>query len=614
MNKSRLWSLARVAGAIALAGATGSAGQAPSAPPPATFGEAVDVEIVDVDIWVTDRQGRPVSGLQAKDFKLLHDGQPVEITNFVELRPAAAAAPVARPADPAAPAPVPAPPEVPGSLVLYFDQLHLQPRDYPGLLRGVAQLLAAATVPIDRVMVLRQDRDLHLEMPFGSSRQTLDAALQRIASSNPPGPAVEAEHLMGEVNQAWQESEELSSSGARGVAAAPGGDRASTSQGGARGVLGGGAQSVGSGSGGIGAGSEACDLFVDRVEGTVDNWVRERNDRTGTTLRHLFQTGVILSGLPGMKTLVYLSDALETEPAGPIAAAVGTLCPGRSLDIGQPEMPRDLIALTRHLNTNEVTVYALQASGLQVDQTSTAGSPAFTGGMRASRFSSAFESAQRTAQRQGMGSLADETGGKLVFNRNDFGAELEGIGRDMRSYYSIGYRPPAGGGAGEHRIEIALADRSLTARYRRGYREKDAEQRMREVLEGVLYLGITDNPLQVRLGAGDVRPSGDKFTLPLHVFVPVDRLAFLGAGDKPAAELKMLVLARSTSTAHQEWQTKAFRIRRQPGASGSADLAIELKLEPGTHVVAVGVRDQASRATSLVSTTLQVGGGPVGGG
>jgi len=603
MNKSRLWFLVRAVGVIALAGAAGSAGQAPSGAP-ATFGEAVDVEIVDVDVWVTDRQGRAVSGLQAKDFKLLHDGQPVEITNFAELR--AAAAPAAKPADPAAPAPAPAPPEAPGSLVLYFDQLHLQPRDYPGLFAGVAQLLAAATVPVERVMVLRQDRDLHLEVPFGSSRQTLDAALQRIASSNPPGPAVEAEHLMGEVNQAWQESEELSSSGARGVAAAPGGERAA--QGGARGVLGGGAQSVGSGSGGIGAGSEACDLFVDRVEGTVDNWVRERNDRSSTTLRHLFQTGIILSGLPGMKTLVYLSDALETEPAGPIAAAVGTLCPGRSLEMGQPEMPRDLIALTRHLNTNQVTVYALQASGLQVDQSSTAGSRTFAGGMRASRFSTAFESAQRTAQRQGMGSLAEETGGKLVFNRNDFGAELEGIGRDMRSFYSIGYRPPAGGTAGEHRIEVVLADRSLTARHRRGYREKDTDQRMREVLEGVLYLGITDNPLQVRLGAGEVRASGDQFVLPLHVFVPVERLAFLGAGDKPAAELKMLVLARSTTSARQEWQTKAFRIRRAAGAVGAADLSIDLNLGPGAHVVAVGVRDQASRLTSLVSTTLQVGG------
>jgi VWFA-related protein len=474
------------------------------------------------------------------------------------------------------------------------------------MLAGVAQLLGV--VPAERVMVLRQDLDLHLEARLGSSREVVDAALGRVAASRSGGTPVEAEQLMGDLSLAWQESEELSGARTRGLEAMPGGERSTA--GGARGALSGG-NDVGPSGGGGGSGSapgpDACDLFVDRIGGAVDSWVRDRTDRTATTLHHLYQTGVILSGLPGVKTVVYFSDALETEPGAPATAAIGTICPGQSLDFARPDMPQDLLALTRHLNTNQVTIHSLQASGLQMAHSGSAGSRSFSGGIRSSRVSSAFDSAQRTSQRQGMGTLADETGGRLAFNQNDLGGELERIGRELQSYYSLAYVPPPGGSAGEHRIEVALADHSLEARYRRGYREKDADQRMRELLESVLYLGTVENPLEVRLGAGAVRPRGDRFVLPLHAFVPVERLEFAGPQDKPAAELRMSVLARSAASPRQEWQTRAFRILRPPGARGAADLGLELELDRGTHVVAVALRDQASRIVSVVSTTLDVG-------
>ncbi|HEV8628731.1 MAG TPA: VWA domain-containing protein, partial [Thermoanaerobaculia bacterium] len=401
------------------------------------------------------------------------------------------------------------------------------------------------------------------------------------------------------VSQAWQESEDEAGSADRGMSAAPGGERSAATP---RGALGGG--SLNSGSSALT--SNTCDLFVGRMAPAIASWVHERNDRTAVTLRHLQQAGSILAGIPGVKTLVYISDSLETEPAAPLAAAVGALCPGQHLDITQQEMPRDLLALTRHLNTNQVTIYALQASGLRVADSGTAGSRGAAGGALGARVTSAFESAQRTGERRGMGVLADETGGRLVFNQNDFGSELQTIGREAQTYYSLGYRPPNGGAAGEHRIEVALKDRSLTARYRRGYREKDGEQRLRELLEGALYLGITVNPLDVRLGAGEVRPRGERHVLPLHIFVPVEGLSFLGAPDAAAAELHVQVLARNAGNPREAWVVKAFRIRRPAGAAGKADLAVEVELDPGTNVVAVGLRDEASRATSLVSTTVEI--------
>src|SRR5688500_490624 len=66
--------------------------------------ESIEVRVVNVDVVVTDRDGKPVTGLTAKDFEVLEDKGPQTITNFYEVRNGSAAevatpdaAPVARP-------------------------------------------------------------------------------------------------------------------------------------------------------------------------------------------------------------------------------------------------------------------------------------------------------------------------------------------------------------------------------------------------------------------------------------------------------------------------------------------------------------------------------------
>jgi len=53
-----------------------------ASPQPPTFGERIDVEVVNVDVVVTDRQGQRVLGLPREAFRLLVDGEPTEIDFF----------------------------------------------------------------------------------------------------------------------------------------------------------------------------------------------------------------------------------------------------------------------------------------------------------------------------------------------------------------------------------------------------------------------------------------------------------------------------------------------------------------------------------------------------
>ncbi len=74
--------------ALAAAGGALAAGAAAAqdAPPPAVFGETVDVRVVNVEVVVTDGEGRRVPGLGRDDFRLTVDGEEVAIDYFLEVR------------------------------------------------------------------------------------------------------------------------------------------------------------------------------------------------------------------------------------------------------------------------------------------------------------------------------------------------------------------------------------------------------------------------------------------------------------------------------------------------------------------------------------------------
>ncbi len=51
-------------------------GESPERP----FIDTLDVNVVNIEVFVTDKQGNPVTGLTRGDFKVYEDGRPIEIT------------------------------------------------------------------------------------------------------------------------------------------------------------------------------------------------------------------------------------------------------------------------------------------------------------------------------------------------------------------------------------------------------------------------------------------------------------------------------------------------------------------------------------------------------
>ncbi len=542
------------------------------------FGEVVDVELVNVEVWVTDGRGLPVTGLQVDDFEILEDGEPVVITHFAEVaeeRPAGMSLERAL-EPPGGPQPAVRTPTIePSHLVLYFDQLHLRPASRNQLIDDLRGFLVAEKVPPERVLILSQDESLKMEASFGSSWLELEEALDRVAKSAPVGGRVASEKRLAirSLQDEWRLAQErIAASGGR----TPG------------------------------TADALCDFFLPRAVQDIEAYARETRGRIVVTLDHLASAASFLTGVPGVKTLLFMSDALERAPGADLVAFMRTLCPtqqGAPLLILSDELGRDFERLTRHANANRVTIYTLQALGLQ--------SGVSGGADQASidfRGAAAFDLAVRNNERHGLSMLAAETGGRAIFNRNEFDVELDKIASEMARYYSLAYEPPPGGDKSEHRIEVRLKSKELQTRHRRGYRDKSQDTRMTERLQAAIYLGLVDNPLDIRLAAGTLRVVNDnRVSLPLHVLVPAERIAFLPTDEESIAQLSLQISTRDTRTQKGIFEHRAFRVRQPSGPNQDLlSLVVELEVPPGVHLVAVGLRDDATLESSFVSTTVEL--------
>lgn len=580
----------------------------------AGFGEVIDIELVNVDLWVTDSEGLPVRGLTADDFRVSHDGDPVTVTHFVEIGGST------EPLVPSASTPGGAEDSTESenstevawggeswaktSVVVFFDQLRTHPGHVAAMVEDLEQLLATGAIEPEQILVLRQDSSLHVEAPFGSSRRDVTKAFRDLREIASQAGALQTDTLqvLRQIQESWRAAEFRQSDAATVRANLP----ELPSQAGGT-VM---ERFRGSGSEGTFE-SSLCLDFLTQVKPQVIQWSNFQANRAALTLENLRRVGGLLAGLPGVKSLIYVSDGLDVQPGAPLVSYLTGLCPAHVSrlvsDVGSESMGEDFVELTRDLNSRRVTVYALQAGGLTGSSLEDASQDSMGGRPMTARARTAFETRRKAGEREGLQMLAEETGGKVVVRRNELAAEVAALSGDLRPHYSLAYPLPAGSRRTSHRIEVeAPGERHMKLRYRKGYGEVDADRRLADRLDGALYLGLVDNPLQLRLGAAEIASAEEgKFLLPLRVMVPAAGLVSSGN----VAQVKLRVVARHLETQSLAVREQTFRVNLpdDPGDQMSV-LPVDLKLDPGAFTVAVGVRDEGSRIVSVVSTEVTLGG------
>jgi len=564
--------LASLANAQAKKPAAGKA----KAEDPGTFLETVNVGVVNVDVYVTDKKGNPITGLTKDDFQLFENGSKVEVSNFYAVNSGKA---VAQPSDLAQVAP--AAPLVPGAapapqadldkvqtpeeqrlrLIVYIDNYNLRPFNRNRVMRELRAFIGTKLAKNDQLMLVTYDRELHIRRTFTSDPSLIAAAMLDLEKISAQG--VHADSDRRDVLKRIEESQ----------SAAEAESAAHTY-----------AQST----------FNDLSFSIDSIKKMID----------------------ALAGMPGRKAVLYVSDGLQMIAGQDVFYAVQSKYGEQSTSMTSTleyNVARRLDELTSQANANRITFYTIDAAGLRSYDSNSAenqGPGAGAPGMSQLVDSVRISNLQSTLQ-----TLAEKTGGVAILNTNVITPRLERVARDFNTYYSLGYTPPHFGDGRYYKIDVKVKNRKdLQVRHREGYRDKSTEARMSDGTLAALNFPFEENPLGVTLEFGQPRQREDGFYLvPVLVRIPLGKLVLIPHEQTEDARVRLFIAALDSAGGSSDVQQAPVPISIPKADVAAAQnkkfvYSVTLLMRAGEQRVSIGVRDDIGAQASFMSRSLKVGG------
>ena len=526
------------------------------------FTDSVRVEVVNVDVFVTDKKGKPVKGLKREDFEVRVDGEPVEISNFYvgeagarrRRRPSAPPPAAGRPAPPVGAI---APEDEADQrllLVIYIDNGNLRPLTRNKTFRYLRLFMLQPFGPDDRFLVVSYDRSLRERQPLTGDPRAVIAALTEMEELN--GYRLQADlerrDILNEIYEARSPGEV----------------------------------------------SSLASVYADSVLHEVNNSI--------DALKRLIDS---LAGLPGRKAVLYVSDGIAMRAGADVFTAMADRFdqPSEEMRALNYDVSRRFQTIAAQANANRTVIYSVDASGLRPH--GNADVTAYAAGRGGN-----VESTHLANLQDPLFLMANETGGQVIANTNMYQPLLDRIHEDFRSFYSLGFVSQTVGSGRYHSIDVKIPGRKdLEIRHREGYRDKPVEQRMTESVQAALRFGVGQNPLGISLEFGP-RTQEDRrlFSIPLTVRIPMSKLVFFPVEQSHRSQLKLFISARSeageTSTVENFLHPIVIPAEQMERALASDyQLQHTLRMRPGKQLVAVGVRDEIGAVSSIVLQGLDVG-------
>jgi len=474
---------------------------------------AAETELVQVDVVVTDKDGRLVTNLKQQDFVLLEDGKPQQISHFLVSSHSPAPPAESAPEPPGAEPPAEAP--LGRFVVLAVDDLHMSTSSLLNAKTALKRFVDRQVSDEDAVAIATTSGEAGLFQPFTQDRWALHHAIDRLTLQERRASGTgrsnmsefEAESIergdQTALQLAVQEIMQLEAMALPGRAGPVANPRAEAeARGTARRVL-----------------SEALDVSVQTL-GTIESIVRG------------------LGPVSGRKFVVLVSD--------------GFLVGSGARDSRSFDLRRIIDASARA----GVAIYALDTRGL------TAGSPGGDASSSAQLIQAApgvRERIERQGQRmlrESMGSLADGTGGLLIHGSNDLSMGLDRILRDNDAGYLMAYQPVSERDGRFHKIEVRLPGHpGLTVRARKGYvatapdraaadragaaQAASSARREQEIRQGLASLfPLKGVPIRMSADFLDAPPDGPQVLIRAHV--DLAGIRFDRAADRQKADVEVL--------------------------------------------------------------------------
>jgi VWFA-related protein len=563
----------------------------------------ISTELVQTDVSVFDKQGRFVDGLKLEDFEVRADGQPVQVSLFdrviagssrEEAQVQAARATTNASGTSAAPSRR-------GSLrgrsiIFFIDDLHLSASSVEKTRRAVLQFIENDIGPLDQVAIASSTGQIGFLQQFSDNKAVLRAAVARL--NYRPYTVQDSDNIkMTEYNavrisqgdkdtldyyvtELLKATTFTSSGGGMGP---PAGGPAASSQ-------------------AIAASRPTAGLSRMRAEGMVKNraemMIKQSINVTQNTLATLESLMRSSRQLSGRKLVFLISDGFYL--------------------IDRKSGANDWVRrITDAAVRAGVVIYSLDARGMGgsgVDATSNRADPM-------GRLSRA-DIGELSSSQDGMNALAEDTGGRALFNSDSFNEAMTRAVRETSNYYLLAWKPTLEEQKGGkfRKVEVTVKGRpELTVKLPRGYLESEqtmassattpngiristskAEETkaidadFREALTAFApKVGI---PTVVSTSYIDTPNNGTVVTA--SVQVAAEALAYGADGKQPAAVDVAGVVLNDQGKPAASFKTRinVSPVSTDPSQSYSSNVIYNYKapLKPGLYQVRVAARDSSS--------------------
>jgi VWFA-related protein len=557
----------------ALVGATASADTEGDAQPTLvgglTFKDAVEVTVVNIVAYVTDKRGDAVTDLEKDDFRVIQDGQERPISHFQlyteELYRHVIQAPSGPTEEQAATfegMQAQALPDLqPSYMAIYVDQQNLRAFDRNRVLQQLQSFIRHNCRPPVEMMVASYNRSLTVVQPFTSDSRLILDALRGMRTLT--DGRTDMDSTRSEIFESMERMKQDPSNKQNNP---------------------------------------------DNIQGRVTAFIHEEENNLQFTLGALREMVTMISGLPGKKSILYVSNGLPMVPGIDLYYGMATAFDDASLISvsHQYNQYRRFESLVARANSQDVTFYTIDATGLQM------------GGIGAAEYGTSRDTHSinlgLSNYSDSIQYMADGTGGVAIVNTNDIGSQLARVEQDFYTYYSLGYTFHISDTDRVHKIKVEIPDHpDYQIRYRRRFVEKSLESQVQDTVVTGLMFSLDENPMQIHVDTGTPKPSaGEQVIVPVAISFPLRNVALLPEGEDYVGRVVLFVASRDAKGKRSDLTREDYEVRIPSSAydavqEGDFSITANLLMERKNYRIAVGLFDELTRRASyeIVNVTVQ---------
>lgn len=536
-----------------------------------TFTDEYELTVVNVDVFVRDKKGQPIQGLTQDDFKIFQDGQEKPLSNFAVYTQEVFQHHLATPGPGPTPTPLPdVQPDLeikPIYVVIYVDNENLRPLQRNRVLRKLRQWVKDTLRPPMQAMVVTYQKNLKVVQPFTSDPREVTEALRSIRMQT--GGRVERDSTRSDIIDLMREYQDQ--------------ERERPN-----------------------AGTTNRQLYLQAYR-QISAFADEEANNLHFSLSAMREMVTMLSGLPGRKSMLYISDGLPMVPGVDLIYEFMAVFHNQQILslVSRYDMSSQFQSLTSFANGLGVSIYTVETQGLKVES-----------GISAEyRYTQDITSTSVGSHnyQDSLRYLAENTGGLAIVNTNNVSPGLDRIRQDLYTYYSLGYTINSSGGDKVHRIKVVSPTHpEYKLRYRRRYIEKSLESKVQDKVMTALVFDVDENAMQVDVEAGRPAPAtSERWTVPLHITFPLRKVAVVPEGDDYVGRVVLFVAARDSDGKQSDLQRQEHEVRVPMKDYDEAQrkrfsIDLSLLMEKGNFTVAVGLMDQITRQASYQAMKLRI--------